>query len=162
MCVCVDHLNRCKTSFVLMMVVFRDFSLCHSSTLNYTCRGMERTYEAPSNEAPHMILGYHQGRLVTYLQHHFISRQWQPAKPRTGMSFFSCIRTFLRTSVPTGFHSLYGFRNLIYCRFRQMEQLPFARTKKEFIYIGFPAMSSNFRLSDFRGLFVHDRCTPQQ
>ena len=29
---------------------------------------MERTYEAPSNEAPHMILGYHQGRLVTYLQ----------------------------------------------------------------------------------------------
>ena len=34
---------------------------------------MERTYEAPSNEAPHMILGYHQGRLVTYLQHHFNS-----------------------------------------------------------------------------------------
>ena len=32
------------------------------------CRGMERTYEAPSNEATHMILGYHQGRLVTYLQ----------------------------------------------------------------------------------------------
>ena len=30
---------------------------------------MERTYEAPSNEAPHMILGYHQGRLVTYLLH---------------------------------------------------------------------------------------------
>ena len=34
---------------------------------------MERTYEAPSNEAPHMLLGYHQGRLVTYLQHHFNS-----------------------------------------------------------------------------------------
>ena len=32
---------------------------------------MERTYEAPSNEAPHMILGYHQGRLVTYLQFNF-------------------------------------------------------------------------------------------
>ena len=31
------------------------------------CRGMEKTYEAPSNEAPHMILGYHQGRLMTYL-----------------------------------------------------------------------------------------------
>ena len=28
---------------------------------------MERTYEAPSNEAPHTILGYHQGRLMTYL-----------------------------------------------------------------------------------------------
>ena len=32
------------------------------------CRGMERTYEAPSNEAPHMLLGYQEGRLVTYLQ----------------------------------------------------------------------------------------------
>ena len=31
-------------------------------------RGMERTCEAPSNEAPHMILGYRQGRLPTYLQ----------------------------------------------------------------------------------------------
>ena len=30
-------------------------------------RGMEKTYEAPSNEAPHMVLGYHQGRLMTYL-----------------------------------------------------------------------------------------------
>ena len=25
-------------------------------------------YEAPSNEAPHTLLGYHQGRLMTYLQ----------------------------------------------------------------------------------------------
>ena len=50
---------------------------------------MERTYEAPSNEAPHMILGYHQGRLVTYLQNHFnFSRQWHVAKPRTGMLIF--------------------------------------------------------------------------
>ena len=29
---------------------------------------MERTCEAPSNEAPHMILGYRQGRLPTYLR----------------------------------------------------------------------------------------------
>ena len=29
---------------------------------------MERICEAPSNEAPHMILGYRQGRLPTYLQ----------------------------------------------------------------------------------------------
>ena len=114
------------------MVVFRVLSILH-----YNCRGMERTYEAPSNEAPHMILGYHQGRLVTYLQQFSISRQWHVANPRTTMSFFSCIRTFLRTSVSTGFNPLYGFRNLNYCRFRQMEQLLFARTKKEFIYIGF-------------------------
>ena len=36
--------------------------------LSYMSRGMERTCEAPSNEAPHMILGYRQGRLPTYLQ----------------------------------------------------------------------------------------------
>ena len=51
LCVCVEHLNRCKTSHPY-----------------YHSRGMERTYEAPSNEAPHMILGYHWGRSVTYLQ----------------------------------------------------------------------------------------------
>ena len=45
-CVCVTRLKRRKTS---------------------TSRGMEKTYEAASNEAPHMILGYHQGRLMTYL-----------------------------------------------------------------------------------------------
>ena len=28
---------------------------------------MERTCEAPSNEAPHMILGYRPGRWPTYL-----------------------------------------------------------------------------------------------
>ena len=33
---------------------------------------MEKTYEAPSNEAPHIVLGYHQGRLVTYLLRIFI------------------------------------------------------------------------------------------
>ena len=91
---------------------------------------------------------------------HFL--KWDVANPRTTTPVFSCIRTFLRTSVSTGFNPLYGFRNLNYCRFRQMEQLLLARTKKEFFYIGFLAVSSNFLLSDFRGLFVHARCTPHQ
>ena len=34
----------------------------------FASRGMERTRGAPSNEAPHVLLGYHQGRLMTYLQ----------------------------------------------------------------------------------------------
>ena len=29
---------------------------------------MERTREAPSNEALHVLLAYHQGRLMTYLR----------------------------------------------------------------------------------------------
>ena len=40
----------------------------HSFHHGSTSRGMERTCEAPSNEAPHMILGYRQGRLPTYLR----------------------------------------------------------------------------------------------
>ena len=47
-CVCVD---------VKPLFVFVNFA------------GGLRTYAAPSNEAHHMILGYHQGRLVTYLLH---------------------------------------------------------------------------------------------
>ena len=51
-CVCTNHLNRCKTS-----VEFRS---------GY--KGMEGNFEAPSNEAPDLIPGYHQGHLVRYLQ----------------------------------------------------------------------------------------------
>ena len=46
---------------------------------------MERTYEAPSNEAPHMILGYHWGRSVTYLLFPFLFPLWDVANPRTTM-----------------------------------------------------------------------------
>ena len=87
--VCVNHLKRCKTSN--LFVCFKPVPLTFANALDfqvYFSRGMERTYGAPSNEAPHMSPGYHQGRLVTYLQNNFrvIFRQWQPAKPRTGMS----------------------------------------------------------------------------
>ena len=41
---------------------------------------------------------------------------------------FCCIWTFLRALFPTVFNPLYGFRNLIYCWLRQMEQLHLART----------------------------------
>ena len=90
---CVEHLKRCKTStfvkvslyiFIFFIIFFISFTHSHprrrfhsllvgllGSGSSFQSRGMERTYEAPSNEAPHMILGYHQGRLVTYLQHHF-------------------------------------------------------------------------------------------
>ena len=46
---------------------------------------------------------------------HFNFLQWDVANPRTTMPVFSCIRTFLRTSIVTGFNPLYGFLNLIYC-----------------------------------------------
>jgi len=71
------------------------------SDVSWISRGKEKTYEAPSDEAPHMILGYHQGRLMTYLHDHgdqqmlrfssFLIMQavfltWQEAKPRASIS----------------------------------------------------------------------------
>ena len=89
MCVYVNYLKRCKTSNLCF------FASRHLVLSFYPCRGMERTYErtyeAPSNEAPHMILGYHQGRLVTYLQNNFsvsfVNGNWlslEPACPSFG------------------------------------------------------------------------------
>ena len=68
---------------------------------------MERTYEAPSNEAPHMILGYHQGRLVTYLQFEFSGIAWGQAKnPKDEHDTFARLSQFLicmfQDSVPAG------------------------------------------------------------
>ena len=61
-CACVERLNRRKTSFFFYL--FELFLGLSKSTM----QGMERTYEAPSSEAPHMLLVYHWGRSVTYLQ----------------------------------------------------------------------------------------------
>ena len=113
--------------------------------------GCRECHSSAANEDGYDILWYRSGTLDRRTCYQF-SRQWQPAKPSTGMSFGfpflhngqCCIRTFLRTSIATGFNPLYGFRNLIYCWLRQMEQLLFARTKKEFFYIGFLAKPSNF------------------
>ena len=115
------------------MVVFRVLSFLH-----YNCRGAQKAHRAVPNEALYGVLRI--SRLITWTYLHSfwnIWLSWDVANPRTTTPVFSCIRTFLRTSVSTGFNPLYGFRNLNYCWFRQMEQLLFARPKKEFIFMGF-------------------------
>ena len=65
---------------------------------------IKKTYDAPSSEISNMILGYHQGRLVTYTLHNIsncrflIKGNRQRAKPRTGTSkcpfaYFCCMVT---------------------------------------------------------------------
>ena len=119
-----------------MTVVFRVLSILH-----YNCRG-PGTHHCLSWPTKTRQYG---GENVPAF-----SLWWDVANPRTTMPFFSCIRTFLRASFLTGFQPLYGFRNLIYCWLHQMEQLLLARTKKEFIYIGFLAQSSNFSCQTLR------------
>ena len=80
MCVCVNYLERCKTS--------------------YLAGGRWGTLQSAANEDAAMFLWKRTCNFPVF-------RQWQPAKPRTGMSFFqqfsnyctvfaiwlSCIRT---------------------------------------------------------------------
>ena len=62
--------HQVKGDFILILALASNhLSVCvsTSATKSFERRGMERTCEAPSNDAPHMILGYRQGRLPTYL-----------------------------------------------------------------------------------------------
>ena len=161
----MDHLNRCKTSFVLMMVGFRDFSLCHSSTLNLLAGGHSISLGLCPTKLP-VKWDIQLGQLdVPAPFSNFVNGDRLSQVPACRLNFSFWI--MLHQDLPQNFcvnRSQYTvrFSQSDFCQFRQMEQLFFARTKKEIIFIGFPAMSSNSRLSDFKGLFVHDRCTPQQ
>ena len=127
---------------------------------------MERTYEAPSNEAPHMIPGYHQGRLVTYLQNNFsMFRQWQPAKPRTGMTSVLNFCNF-----QCQFQFLYRFRNLSsWERHGFVEREGSASNSPSFAlamamaaFHCFSGPLSDLPRSGLKGLFLRVRRTPQQ
>ena len=157
-CVCVDHLHRCKTSFGRSC--FSCFYIMFAGGQSHVCSWLP-------NEEGCIHDWYDSGTLESRTCYFIFvvngNRLSQVPACRLIFHFASCcIWTFLRTSMSTVFNPLYGFRNLIYCWIRQTEQLLCARTKKKFIYTGFLAYSSNFFLSDFRGLFVHARCTPQQ
>ena len=76
-CVCVDHLKRCKTSFVLWLF----FGFVGS-------RGMECASDVSIQRrricCTVIWIGDAQSTYLLNLSHF---RQWRPAKPRTGMSF---------------------------------------------------------------------------
>ena len=85
------------------------------------------------------------GRTCTSFQF----RQWRPAKPSTGMSFEFFVLDYAASEPFSELRfqqvqSTVRFSQSELLPFCQMEQLLLARTKKEFIYIGFPAQSSNF------------------
>ena len=65
--ICKDQTRNCALVCVCVCVQPWTKGFSPPLLLSYMSRGMERTCEAPSNEAPHMILGYRQGRLPTYL-----------------------------------------------------------------------------------------------
>ena len=90
-CVCVSHPG--SKGFPCSYLLF------HRS------RGMERTCEAPSNEAPHMILGYRQGRLPTYLQ----------STVAHAVPLSVCFMVVSHDTFPTNRFSHCSFQPLVYC-----------------------------------------------
>ena len=162
--VCVDHLKRCKTSFVSMMIGFRGFRFWI-----ILAGGCRECHSSAANEDGYDILWYRSGTLDRRTCYQF-SRQWQPAKPSTGMSFGfpflhngqCCIRTFLRTSIATGFKSTVRFSQSDLLLTSSDGTVAFCKNKERILLHWFSRQVIQFLLSDFRGLFVHARCTPQQ
>ena len=100
-CVCVDHLKRCKTSKRWFGCFVSTDSFFQSWTgFSNSAGGRWGTLQSAANEDAAMFLWKRTCNFPVF-------RQWQPAKPRTGMSFFqqfsnyctvfaiwlSCIRT---------------------------------------------------------------------
>ena len=95
--------------------------------------------------------------------------EWQPAKPSTGMSFgFQFLLwIMLHLNLPQNF-GVNRFQSTV--RFSQSEFLSissdgtvaFSKDKERILLHWFSCLVIQLSLSDFRGLFVHARCTPQQ
>ena len=90
---CVDHLNRCKTSkfypFLAALLLWFDSSSIYF--FQFSCRGAQKAHRAVPNEALYGVLRI--SRLITWTYLHpsfnsfdFTLPKWRPAKPRTGMS----------------------------------------------------------------------------
>ena len=109
-CVCVNHLHRCKTSFgcSCFSCFYIMFAGGAGVTLVPAPTKTARSHSDIKGRRPFDVP-------ASNFMFHFNFLQWDVANPRTTMPVFSCIRTFLRTSIVTGFNPLYGFRNLIYC-----------------------------------------------
>ena len=113
-CVCVDHLHRCKTSF----------GCSGFSTL--CLQGVAADHLGPLPTKTPIWSGDTDwdANLRTCTNFHF--RQWRPAKPSTGMSFgffhfplwIMLHLNLLQNFGVNRFHPLYGFRNLNYCWLR--------------------------------------------
>ena len=81
--VCVNHLNRCKTSTCFFD--FQIYSLEVFASCPKTAGGAGGTDETVTSKDTHQLPVIPMGTLIDVPYLH-VSLQWQPAKPRTGMS----------------------------------------------------------------------------
>ena len=147
-CVCVDHLHRCKTSFCLFcaFVVGSTRFSCH------VCRGAgSRVQSLPANEDTLVSL------VISWPDHPDVPAFFQfssmgPAKPSTGMSFKT-----------VSISALLSQSGIILFYFEFVASEPSSeqgRRKHTSNWIS--RWINQFLLSDFTGLFVHVRCIPHQ
>ena len=187
-CVCVEHLNRCKTSNLL----FSSYLYLYIGFISYTHFHLRPRFHLLGRLVRFRFWGfsslyiyiytsiypmqgsaawlwdrtqrsYHNHGILglinpAYLQHHFNFRQWQPAKPRTGTTNFKSTGIFSCTGVAIWHH----FQSIT---MDWAASEPLAALSKDVERIPslrfLTSILPNMPVS-FTGLFLHVRCIPHQ
>ena len=130
--VCVEHLKRCKTSNlhvirfspdVQILVWFSTWISAMVSNVNFS-RGHKPIVDTCANEA---IPQWGKRRLITSVYLHFSISEMATGQAKNRHVVCLPFQTF--SNKPSTWCQ-YGFRNLNFCRLRQMEQLLLAETKQ--------------------------------
>ena len=149
-CVCVNHLKRCKTSNLLFFLL-------------YFCRGTVHVLCAMVQRSGRSTCGYHGwSPWRTCFKFHAKFLWWAMANPRTTMPFSNNLFSLC--------HLLHGFRNLSsWERYHFVERegsawkfTPFSTGYGDGNFYCFSGPFSDLLLSGLKGLFLHVRCIPQQ
>ena len=135
--VCVDHLYRCKTSlrYLSVFVMVHDFLFMQGGSARLTdtaqrrhCQFMVIQSLISSAYLHQFFISLNGNRLSQVPACRFVSFSSLWTKLHQNLPQSKDAENIPGTLCPTVFKPLYGFRNLIYCRLRQMEQLHLART----------------------------------
>ena len=147
---CVEHLKRCKTSNLLVRF-FENFVLILVIKLSQQGGNLMFAADCPTKRAAFMTDMTRWDAGVTYLLFQFC-RQWQLAKPSTGMSVFQL------------------FSNQTIVRFSQSELLltssdgtvASSKDVERILLHCFSRLVIHFLLSGLTEVFLHVRCVPHQ
>ena len=142
-CVCVDHLHRCKTSFCLFCVLVNNFLAIYAG-------GQWISFHPLPNEDGGLRLWYRDwsSRRTCNFP---IYRQWQPAKPSTGMSFKT-----------VSFSALLSQSGILFFLSSVASEPSSEQGRRKHTSNWTSRWINHFLLSDCTGLFVHVRCIPHQ
>ena len=142
--VCVDHLKRCKTSFVLLMVVFSWFSLLKEAGGSSTIASLlpTKTLAIGGDTRPD------QSGVPANLQ------KWEEAQPKNLHAVYLSMLTCC-TVVAIWYYFILFWTSL-------HQNLPLSKDVENLLRHEFHAGSTKFSWQFLRDCLMHVRCIPQQ